>query len=82
MGICKNHIFFVFFFLSIFAHNLDLNLNLKQVVVRIRPTSNIGIGDEGVKKVSSDTLCVGDRQFRFDSVFDSKTSQVKYFTSL
>jgi hypothetical protein len=78
--ICKSHIFFVFFFLSIFAHNLDLNL--KQVVVRIRPTSNIGIGDEGVKKVSSDTLCVGDRQFRFDSIFDSKTTQVKYFTSL
>jgi hypothetical protein len=80
MGICKTHIFFVFFFLSNFAHNLDLNL--KQVVVRIRPTSNIGIGDEGVKKVSSDTLCVGDRQFRFDSIFDSKTTQVKYFTSL
>jgi hypothetical protein len=55
---------------------------LKQVAVRIRPTSNIGIGDEGVKKVYSDTLCVGDRQFRLDSIFDSKTTQVKYFTSL
>ncbi|WJX64872.1 hypothetical protein P8452_49602 [Trifolium repens] len=53
-----------------------------KVVVRIRPTSNIGIGDEGVKKVSSDTLCVGDRQFRFDSVFDSKTSQEDVFQSV
>ncbi|WJX59638.1 hypothetical protein P8452_44944 [Trifolium repens] len=52
------------------------------VVVRIRPTSNIGIGDEGVKKVSSDTLCVGDRQFRFDSIFDSKTTQEDIFQSI
>lgn len=67
------------FLLSIFAHNFDL----EQVVVRIRPTSDNGvIGDRTVKKVSSDTLSVGDRQFNFDSVFDSNTSQVNYFTSL
>jgi len=68
------------FFVSINASDLDLNL--KQVVVRIRPTGNIGIGDETVKKISSDTLCVGDRQFQFDSIFDTNTSQVMYFTSL
>ena len=70
----------MFVFVSIYAY--DLYLNLKQVLVRIRPTGNIGIGDETVKKVSSDTLCVGDRQFQFDSIFDTNTSQVKYFTSL
>ncbi|CAK8538887.1 unnamed protein product [Lathyrus sativus] len=53
-----------------------------KVVVRIRPTSNIGIGNETVKKVSSDTLCVGDRQFKFDSVFDSNTSQEDIFQSV
>lgn len=51
-------------------------------MVRIRPTANIGIGDETVKKVSSDTLCVGGRQFQVDSIFDTNTSQVNYFTSL
>ncbi|WJX64882.1 hypothetical protein P8452_49611 [Trifolium repens] len=53
-----------------------------KVAVRIRPTSNIGIGDEGVKKVYSDTLCVGDRQFRLDSIFDSKTTQEDIFQSV
>ncbi|KAL5101230.1 hypothetical protein RYX36_005557 [Vicia faba] len=53
-----------------------------KVVVRIRPISNIGIGDETVKKVSSGTLCVGDRQFKFDSVFDSNTSQEDIFQSV
>jgi len=58
----------------LFAYNLILT----QVVVRIRPTNNNGMeGDRTVKKVSSDTLCVGDRQFTFDSVFDSNTNQVK-----
>ncbi|KAL2316687.1 hypothetical protein Fmac_030563 [Flemingia macrophylla] len=56
---------------------------LEQVVVRIRPTYNSGIeGDRTVKKVSSDTLCVGDRQFTFDSVFDSHTNQEDIFQSV
>ncbi|XP_014505122.1 kinesin-like protein KIN-12F isoform X1 [Vigna radiata var. radiata] len=54
-----------------------------KVVVRIRPTNNNGIeGDRTVKKVSSDTLCVGDRQFTFDSVFDSNTNQEDIFQSV
>ncbi|PNX54682.1 kinesin-like protein KIN12B-like, partial [Trifolium pratense] len=57
-------------------------MGMYMVVVRIRPTSNIGIGDQAVKKVSSDILCVGDRQFRFDSIFDSKTSQEDIFQSV
>lgn len=63
---------FMFFFP---AHNIVL----KQVVVRIRPTNNNGIdGDRTVKRVSSDTLCVEDKEFTFDSVFDSNSSQVNY----
>lgn len=62
-----------------FSHNVVL----KQVVVRIRPSNNDGReADRTVKKVSSDTLCVGDRRFTFDSVFDSNSNQVKHFTSL
>ncbi|QCE01788.1 kinesin family member 15 [Vigna unguiculata] len=54
-----------------------------KVVVRIRPTNDNGIeGDRTVKKVSSDTLCVGDRQFTFDSVFDSNTNQEDIFQSV
>ncbi|RZB66979.1 kinesin-like protein KIN-12F isoform X1 [Glycine soja] len=54
-----------------------------KVVVRIRPTNNNGIeGDRTVKKVSSDTLCVGDRQFTFDSVFDSNSNQEDIFQSV
>ncbi|KAG5064756.1 hypothetical protein JHK85_005939 [Glycine max] len=54
-----------------------------KVVVRIRPTNNNGIdGDRTVKKVSSNTLCVGDRQFTFDSVFDSNTNQEDIFQSV
>ncbi|KAL9316712.1 hypothetical protein ACSQ67_017713 [Phaseolus vulgaris] len=72
MGKCKVSAF-------LFAYNLILT----QVVVRIRPTNNNGIeGDRTVKKVSSDTLCVGDRQFTFDSVFDSNTNQEDIFQSV
>ncbi|AET00644.1 putative plus-end-directed kinesin ATPase [Medicago truncatula] len=60
---------------------LDSDPSVK-VVVRIRPTVNIGIGDETVKKVSSDTLCVGGRQFQFDSIFDTNTSQEDIFQSV
>ncbi|KAK7320334.1 hypothetical protein VNO77_29723 [Canavalia gladiata] len=54
-----------------------------KVVVRIRPTNNNGIeGGRTVKKVSSDTLCLGDRQFTFDSIFDSNTNQEDIFHSV
>ncbi|TKY57366.1 Kinesin protein KIN12B [Spatholobus suberectus] len=63
-------------------HPLESDPSVK-VVVRIRPTNNNGIeGDRTVKKVSSDTLCVGDRQFTFDSVFDSNTNQEDIFQSV
>ena len=68
---------------SFFFSLLIVLIFLEQVVVRIRPTNDNGkLGDRTVKKISSDTLCVGDRQFTFDSVFDSNSNQVKYFTSL
>ncbi|KAF1890333.1 hypothetical protein Lal_00013587 [Lupinus albus] len=53
------------------------------VVVRIRP-SNTGEreGEQTVKKVSYDTLCVGDRQFTFDSVFDSSSNQEDIFQTV
>lgn len=46
-------------------------------MVRIRP-ANDHERDSGrtVKKVSSDSLSVGDKKFVFDSVFDSKSNQV------
>ncbi|KAK7387142.1 hypothetical protein VNO78_27677 [Psophocarpus tetragonolobus] len=53
------------------------------VVVRIRPGS--GNGEEGawkVKKVSSDALCVGDRRFTFDQVFDANSNQEDVFQSV
>lgn len=43
--------------------------------MRIRPVNE---GDRTVKKVSSDTLSVGDRKFMFDSVIDSNGNQVCY----
>ncbi|XP_040990761.1 kinesin-like protein KIN-12F [Juglans microcarpa x Juglans regia] len=47
-----------------------------KVVVRIRPDNG---GDRTVKKVSLDTLSVGDRKFTFDSVFDSNANQEDVF---
>lgn len=41
--------------------------------MRIRPDN---VGHRTVKKVSSDTLSVGDRKFTFDSVIDSNANQV------
>ncbi|KAF3453356.1 hypothetical protein FNV43_RR03796 [Rhamnella rubrinervis] len=51
-----------------------------KVVVRIKP-ANDGErdGDRTVKKVSPDTVSVGDRRFTFDSVFDSKANQEDVF---
>lgn len=43
-------------------------------MVRIRP--DVKEGDCIANKVSSDALCVRDRQFKFDEVFDAKSNQV------
>ncbi|KAK6947026.1 Kinesin motor domain [Dillenia turbinata] len=47
-----------------------------KVVVRIRPEKD---GDRTVKKVSPDSLLVGDRRFSFDSVLDSNSNQEEIF---
>lgn len=45
--------------------------------MRIRPENSNGKeGDLKIKKVSSDALCVGDRKFTFDEVFDANSNQV------
>lgn len=44
--------------------------------MRIRPATGPGSLDWDVKKVSNDSLSVGDRIFNFDSVFDSNSTQV------
>ena len=47
--------------------------------MRIRPPSGGEREKDGnVKKVSQDTVSVGERKLAFDSVFDSKASQVKF----
>ncbi|XP_027344064.1 kinesin-like protein KIN-12F [Abrus precatorius] len=54
-----------------------------KVVVRIRPENSNGQeGDWKVKKVSSDTLCVGGRKFTFDEVFDTNSNQEDVFQSV
>ncbi|PRQ32083.1 putative plus-end-directed kinesin ATPase [Rosa chinensis] len=50
-----------------------------KVVVRIRPTKG---GDWTVNKVSPNTVSVGDREFEFDSVFDSKSDQEDVFQTV
>ncbi|KAG4935398.1 hypothetical protein JHK85_050317 [Glycine max] len=53
------------------------------VVVRIRPENSNGKeGDLKIKKVSSDALCVGDRKFTFDEVFDANSNQEDVFQSV
>lgn len=45
-------------------------------MVRIRPVNDHDRDvDWTVRKVSLDTLCIGDRKFSFDSVLDSKSNQ-------
>ncbi|CAL5202289.1 unnamed protein product [Lathyrus oleraceus] len=51
-----------------------------KVVVRIRP--DVKEGDCIANKVSSDALCVRDRQFKFDEVFDAKSNQEDIFQSV
>ncbi|XVF77295.1 hypothetical protein PTKIN_Ptkin14bG0031100 [Pterospermum kingtungense] len=57
----------------------DLDPSVK-VVVRIRPlNSQEKEVDRTVRKVSSDSLSVGDRKFTFDSVLDSNSNQEDAF---
>ncbi|KAI9115666.1 hypothetical protein K1719_013335 [Acacia pycnantha] len=54
-----------------------------KVVVRIRPAHSEGReGNETIKKVSPDTLCIADRKFTFDLVFDSNSYQEDIFQSV
>lgn len=54
-----------------------------KVTVRIRPANEFErVGDRIVKKVSSDSLTVGDRKFTFDSVFDASSSQEDIFQTV
>lgn len=52
-------------------------------MVRIRPANgNEREGDRLIKKVSDDSVTVGDRKFTFDSVLDSKSNQVSAWLSV
>ncbi|KAJ7960867.1 Kinesin-like protein [Quillaja saponaria] len=54
-----------------------------KVMVRIRPLNDHGREvDWKVKKLSSDTLSVGDRKFKFDLVFNSNSNQEDIFLSV
>ncbi|KAH9804057.1 kinesin-like protein KIN-12F [Citrus sinensis] len=51
-----------------------------KVVVRIRPANDLERdSNQTVKKVSSDSLAVGERKFAFDSVLDSNSNQEDIF---
>ncbi|KAI3673850.1 hypothetical protein L6452_39980 [Arctium lappa] len=50
-----------------------------KVVARIRPPNSHERGDYTVRKVSDDSVCVGDRKFTLDAVIDSKSSQEDVF---
>jgi hypothetical protein len=64
---------FQFSFISVFnVQFILICVVFEQVVVRIRPKE----GDCVINKVSSDALCVGDRQFNFDQVFYADSNQV------
>lgn len=50
---------------------------IDKVVVRIRPANDLERdSNQTVKKVSSDSLAVGERKFAFDSILDSNSNQV------
>ncbi|KAI3418132.1 Kinesin motor domain-containing protein [Psidium guajava] len=54
-----------------------------KVAVRIRPANEFErLGDQIVKKLSSNSLSVGDRKFTFDSVFDASSSQEHIFQTV
>ncbi|KAL3637506.1 hypothetical protein CASFOL_018674 [Castilleja foliolosa] len=46
-----------------------------KVVVRVRPAKGLGIGDISVSKVLKNSLSVAERNYTFDSVFDSDSTQ-------
>ncbi|XP_021739571.1 kinesin-like protein KIN-12F isoform X1 [Chenopodium quinoa] len=51
-----------------------------KVVVRIRPkTVNEKLGDPTIRKISEDSVSIGDREFDFNSVLDSNTKQEDVF---
>ncbi|KAL4566894.1 hypothetical protein LXL04_031020 [Taraxacum kok-saghyz] len=50
-----------------------------KVVARIRPPNSHEKGDYTVRKVSEDSVSVGDRKFSLDAVLDSKSSQEDAF---
>lgn len=50
-----------------------------KVVARIRPPNSHERGDYTVRKVSDDSVSVGDRKFTLDAVLDSKSSQEDAF---
>lgn len=57
---------------------ISILILLEKVVVRVRPVNDIEKDvNRTVRKVSSDTVSVGDRRFTFDSVFDSNANQVR-----
>ncbi|KAK7288513.1 hypothetical protein RIF29_01974 [Crotalaria pallida] len=66
------------------SHNVDAPHDPPvKVVVRIKPEdSNIREAGCEIKKVSSETLCVGDLQFTFDHVFDTNSNQEDIFQSV
>ncbi|KAJ0790472.1 putative plus-end-directed kinesin ATPase [Helianthus annuus] len=53
-----------------------------KVVARIRPPNSHEKGDYTVRKVSDDSVAVGDRKFTLDAVLDSKSSQEDAFQSV
>ncbi|KAK9080690.1 hypothetical protein SSX86_000448 [Deinandra increscens subsp. villosa] len=50
-----------------------------KVIARIRPHNSHEKGDYTVRKVSDDSVAVGDRKFTLDAVLDSKSSQEDAF---
>ncbi|KAI3504384.1 hypothetical protein L1887_25826 [Cichorium endivia] len=50
-----------------------------KVVARIRPPNSHEKGDYTVRKVSEDSVSVGDRKFTLDAILDSKSSQEDAF---
>lgn len=71
--------YFYLFIIAVFG-KLGVNSSdfvIDQVVVRIRPANDLERdANRTVKKVSSDSLAVGERKFAFDSVLDSNSNQV------
>lgn len=70
--------FFLFFALLAYLF-IYLSHNVK-VVARIRAVNDVKRegGDGVVRKLSSNSVSIGDRKFNFDSVLDSNSNQVQY----